>query len=30
MRNPSLIDGPVRVPDVAGYHLNVVPHRVTA
>jgi hypothetical protein len=23
--NPSLIDGPVHVPDVTGYHLNVAP-----
>jgi hypothetical protein len=25
MWNPSLIDGPVRVPGVTGYHLNVAP-----
>jgi hypothetical protein len=27
--NPSLIDGPVRVPDVTGYHLNVAPDIAT-
>jgi len=25
MWNQSLIDGPVHVPDVTGYHLNVAP-----
>ena len=25
MWSPSLIDGPVNVPDVAGYHLNIAP-----
>lgn len=26
--NPSLIDGPVHVPDATGYHLNIAPEIV--
>lgn len=29
MWNPSLIDGPVYVPDATGYHLNVAPEIAT-
>jgi hypothetical protein len=27
--NPSLIDGPIPIPDAAGYHLNVAPQVYT-